>query len=86
MRRETREFREQNNRVLNAMRQDLTDLRSDFTDLRSDLTGLRSRVDSGFDEVGRAFTDVRGRLDATAAGQEQIASMLTTLIERSGEE
>jgi hypothetical protein len=61
MRREGREFREQNNRVLNAMREDLAD--------------LRSHVDSGFAEI-------RGKLDAAAAGQEQIAGMLSVLIAR----
>lgn len=61
IRRETREFREQNNRVLNAMREDLAD--------------LRSHVDEG-------FAGVRGKLDAAAAGQEQIARMLSTLIAR----
>ena len=59
MRRENREFREQNTRVLNAMREDLAD--------------LRSHVDSGFAEI-------RGKLDAAAAGQEQIARMLSVLI------
>ena len=58
---EAREFREQNNRVLNAMREDLAD--------------LRSQVNSGFAEM-------RGKLDVAAAGQEQIARMLGTLIER----
>jgi predicted nucleic acid-binding Zn-ribbon protein len=61
IRREGREFREQNNRVLNAMREDLAD--------------LRSHVDNGFAEI-------RGKLDAAAAGQDQIAGMLSTLIER----
>jgi hypothetical protein len=56
MRGEIREFRDQNTRVLNAMRQDLTD--------------LRSRVDTG-------FTEVRGRLDATAAGLQQITASST---------
>jgi hypothetical protein len=59
MRRESREFREQNTRVLNAMREDLAD--------------LRSRVNGGFAEV-------RGKLDAAAADQEQIARMLSILI------
>jgi DNA-binding ferritin-like protein len=61
MRSEIREFREQNTRVLNAMREDLAD--------------LRSHVDSGFAEI-------RGRLDAAAGGQEQIARMLSVLIAR----
>ena len=67
-RREGREFREQNNRVLNAMREDLTDL-------RSRVDSLGSRVDSGFAEM-------RGKLDAAAAGQEQIAGMLGVLLAR----
>jgi hypothetical protein len=58
---EIRGFREQNTRVLNAMREDLTD--------------LRSRVDDGFIEM-------RGRLDAAAAGQQQIVSLLNTLIDQ----
>jgi hypothetical protein len=61
IRREGREFREQNNRVLSAMREDLAD--------------LGSRVNNGFAEM-------RGKLDAAAAGQEQITTMLGTLIER----
>jgi ABC-type uncharacterized transport system ATPase component len=59
---EIRGFREQNTRVLNAMREDLT--------------GLRSRVDNG-------FTEMRGKLDAASAGQQQIVSLLSTLIDQS---
>jgi chromosome segregation ATPase len=71
MRRETREFREQNTRVLNAMREDLAD--------------LRSHVDERFARVDGGFAEIRARLDAAAAGQQQIASMLTTLIAATGE-
>jgi hypothetical protein len=56
---EIRGFREQNTRVLNAMREDLTD--------------LRSLVDDG-------FTEMRGKLDAAAAGQQQIVGLLNGLI------
>jgi hypothetical protein len=65
---EIREFREQNTRVINAMRDDLTD--------------LRERVENGFAEVDRGFMEVHGRLDATAAGQQQVVGMLSTLIGR----
>jgi len=68
IRREGREFREQNNRVLNAVREDLTDL-------SSRVDSLSSRVDSG-------FTEMRGKFGAAAAGQEQIAGMLSVLIAR----
>jgi len=40
-----------------------------------DLTGLRSRVDNG-------FTEMRGKLDAASAGQQQIVSLLSTLIDQ----
>jgi polyhydroxyalkanoate synthesis regulator phasin len=68
---EIRDFREQNNRVLSAMRDDLGTVRGDLND-------LGSRVDRG-------FTEMRGKLDATAAGQQQISELLRTLIDRSGE-
>ena len=65
---EIRGFREQNTRVLNAMREDLTD--------------LRSRVDDGLAEMRSGFTEMRGKLDAAAAGQQQIVGLLNTLIDR----
>jgi chromosome segregation ATPase len=65
LRGEIREFRDQNNRVLNAMRDDLDE--------------LRSRMDSG-------FTEMRGKLDATATGLDQITGMLTRLIEQRDEQ
>jgi hypothetical protein len=72
MRRETREFREQNTRVLNAMREDLTD--------------LRQRVDGGFAKVDRGFAEMRGILDATAAGQQHIADLLQSLITQQNDQ
>jgi chromosome segregation ATPase len=63
IRTEIREFRDVNNRVLNAMREDLTDLRN---------------------EVRTGFTQIRGVLDAQAAGQQQIVQMLTTLMDQHG--
>jgi chromosome segregation ATPase len=68
IRSEMREFREHNTRLHNATRQDLTDLRQDLND-------LGTHVDDGFIEL-------RGRLDAAAAGQQQIVAMLDTLIAR----
>lgn len=56
---EIRDFRDQNTRVLNAMREDLGD--------------LRGKVDTG-------FTEIRGKLDAAAAGQQQIVGLLTRLL------
>ena len=42
-------------------------MREDLTDLRSQLTGMQSEMQNG-------FTEMRGRLDAAAAGQQQIVS------------
>lgn len=46
-----------------------------FTRLEGRVERLEARVDVGFAEV-------RGRLDRFAAGQQQVVTMLTTLIER----
>ncbi len=45
--------------------------------LRADMTDLREHVDRG-------FLEVRGRLDATAAGQQQIVDLLGRLVARDG--
>ncbi len=73
MRAEVRDFREQNLRVLNAVRQDLTDLRNETRAGFAD-------VDRRFEGVHDGFVEMRGKLDAAAAGQQQIAGLLTTLI------
>ena len=65
---EIRGFREQNTRVLNAMREYPTD--------------LRSQVDDGLAEMRRGFTGMRDKLDAAAAGQ-QIVGLLNTLMNRA---
>lgn len=71
---EIRDFRQATTASFNAMRDDLTDLR---TEMRSGFTEMRSEMHSGFIEV-------RGRMDATAAGLEQIAGLLNTLISPQG--
>jgi hypothetical protein len=81
LRTEVREFRAQNTRVLNAMRADLTDLRQ-HTD--AGLADLRAEMQAGFAEMRAGFAEMRGRLDATAAGHQELARMLTVLIEREG--
>lgn len=69
IREEIRDFRRATTSSFNAMRED-------FTDLRKDLNDLREHVDNG-------FVEIRGRLDATAAGQQQIVDLLTTMIDQS---
>jgi chromosome segregation ATPase len=72
LRAEIRDFREQNTRVLNALREDLTD--------------LRSHVDERFAKVDDGFAEMRGKLDASAAGLQVITDMLATLVSQHGEE
>lgn len=50
---------------------------SSFNAMRKDLTDVRTKVDNG-------FTEMRGKLDAAAAGQQQIAVLLNTLITQQG--
>lgn len=44
-----------------------------FNALREDFVDLRTHVDQG-------FTEMRGKFDATAAGQQQIVDLIQTLI------
>ena len=84
VRQEIREFREQNTRVLNAMREDLADLRSQVNDGFAEMRGKFAQIDGQFVQVDNGFAEMRGKLDAAAAGQEQIARMLSILIAREG--
>jgi phage shock protein A len=66
-------------RDVNEIRSEIRDFRqattASFNAMRADYTGLRDKVDKGFAEI-------RGRLDATAAGQQQIVNLLNTLIDQ----
>jgi chromosome segregation ATPase len=70
IRAEIREFRDQNTRVLNAMREDLTDL-------RQRMYHVEEKADAG-------FTEMRGKFDAVAAGQQQIVGLLNTITGQGG--
>jgi hypothetical protein len=83
IRSDLREFRAQNNRVLNATRADLTDLREHVdrgfarVDERFARVDARfARVDEQFAQVDRNFLTVRGMLDGVAAGQQLIVDIL----------
>ena len=67
---EIREFRRATAASFNAVRQDFVDLRQDFVD-------LRTHVDNG-------FTEMRGKFDVMAAGQQQIVGLLQTIITDQG--
>lgn len=69
---EIRDFRRATTAGFNALRQDFVDLRQDFVDLRG--------------HVDRGFTEMRGKLDAAAAGQQKIVDLLRALSGREGPE
>jgi hypothetical protein len=75
--REFRAFRDQNNRVLSAMRGDLTDLRGDLAELRHDLTVFRAQVVEQFARVDRNFLAVTGKIDGVATGLQVLTALLT---------
>ena len=64
---------------VSAIRGELRDFRhattASFNALRDDFVDLRDHADRG-------FTEIRGKLDAAAAGQQQIAGLLQTLTEQ----
>jgi chromosome segregation ATPase len=63
---EIRDFRQATTSSFNAMREDLTD--------------LRQQMNNRFAEVDKGFAEMRGKFDATAAGLQQITTLLNTLI------
>ena len=62
VRAEMRGFRDQNNRLLSAMREDLTD--------------LRGHVDRGFAQADRNFLAVTAKIDGVAAGLQVLTDLL----------
>lgn len=76
---ELRDFRDHNNRVLNAMRGDLVDLREHVD------RGF-ARVDEQFAQTDRNFLGIRAVLDAQAAGQQQIVALLESLVRQGGDD
>jgi hypothetical protein len=79
--RELRDFRTDTAANFDALRTSAT---ASFNALREDFVDLRRHVDQGFAEVDRGFTEIRGRLDATAAGQQQIVDLLQSFTGNPG--
>jgi hypothetical protein len=48
--------------------------------LSADMTDLRTEMNERFAQVDNGFVEVRGKLDAAAAGQQQIVDILQRLI------
>lgn len=51
-----------------------------FDQLEQKVDNGFAQVDRNFAQVDRNFAEIRGRLDATAAGQQQIVDLLTRLL------
>jgi hypothetical protein len=79
---ELREFREHNNRVLNAMREDLTDIRERLVQV----DGRFVQVDGRLDRLEQNVVGIRGVLDAQAAGQQQIIALLDGISRGQGDD
>ena len=78
---EFRGFRQATVASFNALREDMTDLR---TEMRTRFTRVDQRlgqIDTGLIEVDKGFIGIRGKLDAAAAGQQQIVDILQRLID-----
>lgn len=87
---ELRDFRADTAANFAALRSSTT---ASFNALREDLVHLRGHMDEGFAKVDqefakvnqefakvdRGFTEIRGRLDATAAGQQPIVDLLQSI-------
>lgn len=67
VRNEIRDFRQATTASFNAMRTDFVDLRQEFVELRG--------------QFDRGFAEIRGRLDAAAAGQQQIVELIQAVID-----
>jgi hypothetical protein len=75
IRAEIRDFRNATTASFNALRQD-------FVDLRGHVDRRFEQVDRGFEQVDRGFAEMRGKLDAAAAGQQRIAELIASLIKQ----
>ncbi|HEX5113859.1 MAG TPA: permease [Pseudonocardiaceae bacterium] len=72
---EIRDFRQATTATLNALREDQLDIR------RQMAAGF-AKVDDNFAKVDDNFVEMRGKFEATAAGQQQIVELLNTVISR----
>lgn len=81
IRSEISDFRQATTASFNALRADFVDLRQDVNDLRQDVNDLRQDFSRLGDHVDRGFIEMRGKFDATAAGQQQIIDLIQGLID-----
>src|SRR3954453_448241 len=70
--REFREFRDQNNRMLNAMRADLTDLRDETRRGFASISARFEQVDRKLEQVDRNFEQVNRNFEQVNRNFEQV--------------
>ena len=75
--REFRAFRDQNNRVLSAMREDLVDLRERMDQGFARVDERFAQIGRQFEQVDRNFLTVNSKIDGVAAGLRIITDLLT---------
>ncbi len=90
---ELRDFRQAAVSSFNAMREDMTDqrteMRAGFTRVDQHLDRVDrhlDQIDNSFIAVDNGFIGIRGKLDAAAAGQQQIVDILQRLIDEQQRE
>jgi uncharacterized coiled-coil protein SlyX len=68
---------------------DVTEIRTEIRDFRqattSSFNAMREDLNDLRQETANGFLEIRGRLDATAAGQEQIVTLLNRALGETGE-
>jgi predicted nucleic acid-binding Zn-ribbon protein len=84
IRAEIRDFRQATTTSFNAMRADFVDLRQEMERRFEQVDRNFEQVDHNFEQVDRNFTEMRGKFDATAAGQQHITDLIQSLIDRGG--
>ena len=70
-------------RDVTEFRGELRDFRqatvTSFNALREDINDLRSGMNERFNQVDNGFVELRGKLDAAAAGQQRIVELIEAL-------
>ena len=64
----------------NAIREDFVDVRNQMGQGFAKVDQEFAKINQEFAKVDRGFTEIRGKFDATAAGQQQIVDLLQTFI------
>ena len=70
----------------NAIREDFVDVRNQMGQGFAKVDQEFAKINQEFAKVDRGFTEIRGKFDATAAGQQKIVDLLQTFIKNPGSE